>query len=305
MIVRQILCPVDFSDASAHAVDQGVVLARWYGARITALHVDTAVGARVGGLTYPDVQALTLESAERQRLEDRVATFCQAAAAAGVAVDVRVVLGHPVAAILDHAASLRADLIVMGTHGVSGFQHLVLGSVTEKVLRRATCHVLTVPPRAQATSTLPFKRLLCAVDFSEPSLEAVRVAGSLAGEAGARLVLMHVLEWPWHEPPPPRLADLPETQAAALADYRRYLETTATARLESTASTDVPQGTAVVVRVGHGKPYEQLLVAAREDGADLIVLGVHGRSALGLGVFGSTTNQLVRAATCPVLTVRG
>ena len=132
-------------------------------------------------------------------------TFCQAATAAGVAVDLRVVSGHPLAAILDHAASLPADLIVIGTHGVSGFQHLVLGSVTEKVLRRATCPVLTVPPPAQATSTLPFKRLLCAVDFSEPSLEAVRFAGSLAREAGARLVLMHVLEWPWHEPPPPRL----------------------------------------------------------------------------------------------------
>jgi hypothetical protein len=90
---------------------------------------------------------------------------------------------------------------------------------------------------------------------------------------------MHVLEWPWREPPPSRLADLPPAQAAALAEYRRYVETTATARLKSVASSDVPQGTAAVVHVGHGKPYEQLLGAAREDGADLIVLGVHGRSA--------------------------
>ena len=299
MIIRQILCPIDFSDASAHAVDHAVALARWYGARITALHVDAAAHAEV-----LDVPAVTLE-AEKQRLQERVAMFCQAATAAGVPVDVRVVSGHAVTGILDLAASLPADLIVMGTHGVSGFQHLVLGSVTEKVLRRAGCRVLTVPPRAQATSTLPFTRLLCAVDFSEPSLEAVRFAGSLATEAGARLVLMHVIEWPWHEPPPPRLADLPPAQAAALTDYRRHMETTATARLESIASSDVPRGTAVVVRVGHGKPYEQLLVAAGEDGVDLIVLGVHGRSALDLGVFGSTTNQLVRAATCPVLTVRG
>lgn len=298
MIIRQILCPIDFSDASAHAVDHAVALARWYGARITALYVDAVAHAEV-----LDVPAVTLE-AEKQRLQERAAAFCQAATAAGVPVDVRVVSGHAVTGILDLAASLPADLIVMGTHGVSGFQHLVLGSVTEKVLRRAGCRVLTVPPRAQATSTLPFTRLLCAVDFSEPSLEAVRFAGSLATEAGARLVLMHVIEWPWHEPPPPRLADLPPAQAAALADYRRDAETTATARLESIASSDVPQGAAVVVRVRHGKPYEQLLVEAREGGVDLIVLGVHGRSALDLGVFGSTANQLVRAATCPVLTVR-
>ena len=75
--------------------------------------------------------------------------------------------------ILDRAASLPADLIVMGTHGAGGFQHLVLGSVTEKVLRQAACPVLTVPPRAQATSRLPFSRLLCAVDFSDVSLAAL------------------------------------------------------------------------------------------------------------------------------------
>ena len=299
MIIRHILCPIDFSDASAHAVDHATVLALGYGARITALHVDTATRIEV-----PDVPAVTSE-AERQRLQERAAAFCQAATTAGVPVDVRVVSGHVVTEILDHAAMLPADLIVMGTHGVSGFQHLVLGSVTEKVLRRAGCRVLTVPPRAQAASRLPFTCLICAVDFSDPSLEALRFAGSLARETGARLVLMHVIEWPWHEPPSPRLTDLPPAQAAALADFRRDVETTATVRLESMASRHVPDGTAVVVRVRHGKPYEQLLVAAREEGADLIVLGVHGRSALDLGVFGSTTNQMVRAATCPVLTVRG
>jgi len=302
--IRQILCPVDFSDASAHAVAQAAALARWYGARITALHVDTAAEARIEALPYAEVPARTLDPAEQERLQNRLATFCLAATAAGLAVDARVIPGHPVAAILDEAASLPADLIVMGTHGVSGFRHLVLGSVTEKVLRRASCPVLTVPPPAHAASTLPFKQVLCAVDFSDPSLEAVRFAGSLASQAGARLVLMHVLEWPWHEPPAPRLVDLPPAQAAALAEYRRYVEATATARLESVASSDVPPGTTTVVHVGHGKPYEQLLEAARKEGADLIVLGVHGRSALDLGVFGSTANQLVRGATCPVLTVR-
>ncbi len=304
MTIRQILCPVDFSDASAHAVDQATALARWYGARIIALHVDADAEARIEALTSAEVPARTLDPAEQQRLRDRVATFCQVATAAGIDVDPRVVPGHPVSSILDEAVSLPADLIVMGTHGVSGFRHLVLGSVTEKVLRRATCPVLTVPPPAHATSTLPFKRVLCAVDFSESSLEAVRFAGSLASQAGARLVLVHVLEWPWHEPPAPRLADLPPAQAAALAEYRRYTETMATARLEAVASSEVPHGTTAVVRVANGKPYEQLLDTAGIEHADLIVLGVHGRSALDLGIFGSTTNQLVRGAMCPVLTIR-
>jgi hypothetical protein len=86
--------------------------------------------------------------------------------ARSVDVDVLVETGPPANQILERARSLPADLIVMGTHGEGGFRHLVLGSVAEKVLRQATCPLLTVPPHARATSKLPFKRLLCPVDFS-------------------------------------------------------------------------------------------------------------------------------------------
>ena len=98
------------------------------------------------------------------------------ATAAGVAVDVAIEIGQPATAILDCSVRLSADLIVMGTHGAGGFEHFVLGSVAEKVLRRAACPVLTVPPRAHATSVLPFKRVLCAVDFSDSSLTALQYA---------------------------------------------------------------------------------------------------------------------------------
>jgi nucleotide-binding universal stress UspA family protein len=64
------------------------------------------------------------------------------------------------------------------------------------VLRKARCPVLTVPPRAQATSRLPFRRVLCAIDFSEASLGALQFAASLIQESGAALTLLHVLEWP-------------------------------------------------------------------------------------------------------------
>ena len=87
-------------------------------------------------------------------------------------------------------------LIVIGTHGAGGFEHLVLGSVTEKVLRRATCPVLTVPPRARTTAKLPFKRILCPLDFSESSLAALDFAFSLAQQGDAELTILHVFEWP-------------------------------------------------------------------------------------------------------------
>jgi nucleotide-binding universal stress UspA family protein len=199
---------------------------------------------------------------------------------------------------------LRADLIVIGTHGTSGFEHLLLGSVTEKVLRKATCPVLTVPPRAQVISRLPFERLLCAVDFSDSSITALQAGFSLGEESSAVLTILHVLEWPWGEPPPPRLEDLPPEQGAALAEYRRYCEKSAMTRLESLVPGSARASHPTVTRLRSGKPYVQILDVAAEERSDLIIIGVRGRRPLDVSLFGSTTNQVVRQARCPVLTLR-
>jgi len=305
MAISRILCPIDFSDASAHAIEQAVALARWYGARITALHVHLTVGP-APIISPPDTPMLeALGAADLDALRSRVADAWRPATDAGVGLDVVVMSGEPVRAILEQAAQLPADVIVMGTHGTSGFQHLLLGSVTEKVLRKAACPVLTVPPRAQTTSTQTFERLLCAVDFSDSSLKAVDAAASLAKESGAALTLLHVLEWPWHEPPVPAMEGVPPEQARALVEYRQYLESSARSRLEDLAASVAPGAPAPSVQVRFGKPYIELLDAARDGRADVIVIGVRGRNALDIGLFGSTTNQVVRRATCPVLTVVG
>jgi nucleotide-binding universal stress UspA family protein len=244
----------------------------------------------------------TIHVAELESVRAELASRFHKAAAAGIAVDYVVDAGSPVARVLDRAQNLPADLVVMGTHGASGFEHLVLGSVTEKVLRRSRSPVLTVPPRVPRASELPFKHVLCAVDFSESSLAAVRYAGSLAEESGATLTLLHVLEWPWEEPPPPALEELPPEQAAALGEFRRYSEATARAQLESLVPA---RGSAVAVRVENGKPYVQVLRVANEGRADLVVIGVRGRHSLDMTLFGSTANHVVRLATCPVLTLCG
>lgn len=298
--IGRVLCPVDFSETSRHAIEQAAAIAGWYRAQLTVLHVYRPVFMPVPMLPAP---ADRVADSELERVRHETRAFLGAAPVVGVDVDVTVDVGHAAAQILDRAAALPADLIVMGTHGAGGFEHLMLGSVTEKVLRKATCPVLTVPPRAQVTSRLPFKRIVCAVDFSEWSSAALVLAASLAQESGASLDLVHVLEWPWAEPPPPLFSELPPEQAAALSEFRRYLVTGATNRLESVAS-EVAGDRSAVVHVVHGKPYVELLRMAADLGADLIVLGVHGRNPFDLAVFGSTTNQIVRRATCPVLTLR-
>ena len=295
--INRVLCPIDFSEGSTHALEQAAAVAHWYKARLTALHVYSppmpAPGLPVGA-----------PALERQRVGGEATAFVESVLGSATAVEVIVDDGQPVPSILGRAAGLTADLIVMGTHGASGFQRLLLGSVTEKILRTATCPVLTVPPRAQVTSRLPFARVLCSVDFSEWSIAAAELASSLAQQSGAALELLHVIEWPWEEPPPPVFADLPQEQATALVEFRRYLTASATRRLESL----VPAGTrdccAMTTRISHGKPYVEILRVAADEDADLIVLGVHGRTPIDLAMFGSTTNQVVRRATCPVLTLR-
>jgi nucleotide-binding universal stress UspA family protein len=297
--IERILCPVDFSDTSRHAVENALAVARWFHAPITALHVYTPPFAPIPGLPAPEER---LSAAARQRVEKEMADCF--AAAGDVRVDVQVDVGQPVPCILARAAALDASLIVIGTHGVTGFEHLVLGSVAEKVLRKARCPVLTVPPRARATSSLPFRRVLCAIDFSDPSLAALDLASSLVGGSGAALTLVHVVEWPWEEPPAPRLQDLPPEQAAALAEYRRYVEKAAGDRLRTLVPASLAGDVDVATEVVHGKAYVQILQVGARHRADLIVMGVHGRNVADVALFGSTTNQVVRRATCPVLTLR-
>jgi nucleotide-binding universal stress UspA family protein len=299
--IKRILCPVDFSETSTHAVEHAVALAGWYKAQITGLHVYDPLFTPIPGLPLPEDRVVP--AVEMQRVRNETTRCFQSATAAGTAVDIVVDIGPPVAQILEQAARLPADVIVMGTHGSSGFEHLVLGSVTEKVLRKAPCAVLTVPPRARTTSTLPFRRLLCAIDFSDSSLAALALARSLARESHAALTLLHVVEWPWHEPPPPSLDELPAEQGAALAEYRRYVEKSATERLEALLPGPRDASTPAT-RLVHGKPYTEILRLAEAEGVDLIVMGVHGRNPLDMVLFGSTTNHVVRAALCPVLTLR-
>jgi nucleotide-binding universal stress UspA family protein len=301
MTITNILCPTDFSEASEHAVDLAVAIAAASHARLAAIHVTRAMPIP-SGVGTPG--GYSLDDAEMATLRRKTAACFSAVSGPGGDVDVFVDEGSPADRILERAAVLPADLIVMGTHGSRGFERLVLGSVTERVLRRAPCPVLTVPPRAHATSRLPLRRLLCAIDFSEPSLAALDYAKSLAIEWDAALTLLHVLEWPWNEPPPPDFAELPAPQGAALAEYRRYRETMALAELGAMASASPGTIRLPTTRLRHGKPYVQILDVAAEEGSDLIVVGVHGRNPIDLSVFGSTTNQIVRRAPCPVLTLR-
>lgn len=298
--LQRILCPIDSSGMSIHALEQAAACARWSGARLTVLHVTSPVTAGVPAL----LPSMTERWEERR--EDAVQDWMDArldgVRDSLVRIEKMILPGIPAQVIVACAEEIAADLIVIGTHGTSGFEHLMLGSVTEKVLRRASCPVLTVPPHGIGTSRLPFERVLCAIDFSNCSLAALKFAMTAALGSGASLTLAHVLEWPWPEPPAPVFSELPPAEASALLEFRQRRECQALTHLGAL----VPGMLAgrCHTRVSHGRAYAEILRLASEEHADLIVLGVHSRNVVDMAMLGSTANQLVRHATCPVLTVR-
>lgn len=293
---RRILCPVDFSEASRHAVDHAIALAGWYGAHVTALHVMQRPVMFEPPILFAERGGLTELPANRERVLQRLNDWMAPALAAHVPCDTRVDEGVPAECVLQYAHFLPADLIVIGSHGRAGFERLVLGSVAEKVLRTAGCPVLTVPPRVATASTLPFRRLLCPVDFSVPSIEALQVALSLAEEADAELTVLNVIDWPDDDTFLTETFDSPAMRA--------QLEAQTIQRVEALIPDDARVWSRPGAKVAVGKAYQEIVGAANDMSADLVVIGVHGRNALDLTLFGSTTNQVVRRASCPVLTIR-
>jgi nucleotide-binding universal stress UspA family protein len=297
--IRKILCPSDFSEFSRRALDTAVAVARLNEGTVTVLHVTPLNMPPLSGLASATADTLEPDVREKLRADllERLRTF-SASAAAERPVEVLVEEGNIAGQIVTLARAQGMDLIVMGTHGHGGFERLALGSTTDKTLRKASCPVLTVPPAPDtAPASGQFRRIVCATDFSESASRALECAVGLARKAEGRVTLLHVLEGV----PGPRGA----AAAAAfdVSSYRRDLEEEARVRMAEAIPPEAGEWIDAQV-VGAGKPYEEILKAAEEAGADLIAMGVHGRTALTEALFGSTAYQVARHATCPVLTAR-
>jgi nucleotide-binding universal stress UspA family protein len=297
--IKNIVCAVDLSDVSRHALDHALAIARWYGARVTVLHVVPPVSTLIPPGEAGLAVAVAMIPNDLPLLQTSLEAFVRTAAAGhdgtAAGTDARVAEGNVVTEIAGLAMSLPADLLVMGTHGRSGFERFMLGSVTEKMLRKAPCPLLTVPPRAgiPPAHADPFRRILCGVDFSPSSLRALQFAESLAEEADAELVVMHVIE------PVSILEPVVQPGAGPGAGARAE----ALQRVQHLITRDARTYSRVSEVVVEGKAHVEILREAASRQSELIALGAHsGHRAL--LAFGSTPNHVVREAVCPVLIVR-
>ncbi len=300
--IRQILCPIDFSEFSRHALDHAVAIARRYGSTMTVLNVCALVPATAYAPGTPMMPVTVPTPGDLDALLAAMKRFVETEV--GPTTPMRFEIGEGDAAreILERARALPSDLIVMGTHGRSGFERVVLGSVTEKIIHKAACPVLTVPRPVADFVPVPqklFTRILCAIDFSDTSLRAFEYALSLAEEQNAQLTLAHVVE----------VALAPQSEVAGRVETRTldaYVTGAVEARSEQLQRI-VPDSAraycTIESTVAVGKAHREILRIALERQSDIIVLGAHGFGVTQL-LFGSTAHQVVRQARCPVLTVR-
>jgi len=279
--IRRILCPVDFSGWSRAAVERAVALARPTKAEITGLFVLPVVSPIAGEVPSGSC-SLEADANMVSALAEDLEAFLRPAQDEGLSVRVCVKRGDCVAQILEQARETDADIIVMGTHGASGLERLVLGSVTRNVLRKAPCPVVTVslPSVSRTPRTgAAIGRMLCAVELSESSADTVSYALSLGRSTGAEVTLLHVLK---------RVRGV-AARARRAADVRR--------RLHAAALADGEPGCPVEEMAVFGPPHREIVRMAEARPAGLIVLGNSLRP-------GSIAARVAREATVPVLTIR-
>lgn len=291
MTFRKILCPVDFSLGSQQAMLLAVRLANESEAELVLAHVWYMPPlAYAEDPPFPPDTIQAMVDDERRGLE---AAAAEASRLGARRVTTRFLTGVPWDQIVE---LLRGDpefgLVVMGTHGRTGLERVLLGSVTEKVIRHAPCPVLAVPARGRVSA---FQHVLCPVDFSESARRAVALAAELTAPGGAGITLLHVVEVPVTYSGEPHVQgfveDLDRRSARLLAEWASDLR----------ARVSVP----VATRSRIGNPGAQTLAVLEDDRTfDLVVMGSHGRTGLRRALLGSVAEKVVRHAGRPVLIAR-
>ena len=289
----RILVPIDFSPPSDAALAYARRLAGTFEAALHLLHVADATFMRAFVADPAD-----RDTAMLNRLDDRLTDEDRQRLRAVTAVEHA---DAPADEIIRYAQLRDIDLIVMGTHGHKGMTHLLLGSVAEKVVRGATCPVLTlrdVPQSSDTTHTGP-TRILATTDFSPPSDRALEYAYLIASRCGASLHLLHVMEDLVDATSfgaEVFVPDSPEVRAAQFMKAQDQL-----AHRVRADDGEPPRATTEVIE---GSAARTISRYAADNGFDLIVMGTHGRTGIAHLMMGSVAEQVVRAAPCPVLSTR-
>jgi nucleotide-binding universal stress UspA family protein len=290
MSYDSILIPTDGSAAAERATDHALSLADTFDADVHALGVldlQQAAGPfDAGGLGRELLDRLQREAEENV---EHVTTQWARPDSSRETVEE----GVPSRTILEYIDEHDIDLVVMGKHGRTGLRRFVLGSVTEHVLRESPVPVLATHA-TEEPPTLPYRNVLVPTDGSDCASGAVDHAIPIAKATGATLHALSVVD---------DAAILASPGGALPAGYLEGLESmgeeTTAALAERAESADIDVETAVE----RGRPGDGIEDYAESHGVDLVVMGTHGRSGMERFLLGSTTEQVIRSGSVPVLAV--
>lgn len=288
-----VLCPIDFSDNSRGALRYAAAIASHLGARLTLLAVNdpllleaTQLAAGPGHLVEDTVREV--ETFWRQTFDGKLH--------ADGDVRLEVAAGKPAEEILRMSKERGSDIIVMGSHGSTGFRKLFFGSTTERVLRETTVPVLVTPAgdsgplRAEDARTL-VRRVLAPVDLTAATAHPVAVAHRIAEHLRLPLLLLHIIE-------PVRSMVVAQPRLPKIdAERRDRAERDLDAVIASVPPVVNPEAL-----VTYGEPAEEIAKVATERGAGLIVMGLHSSPVLGPRM-GSVTYRVLCLAHRLVLAI--
>jgi nucleotide-binding universal stress UspA family protein len=293
--IDHVICPVDMSPSTRHVLAFAATWARWHDADLHVLHAvprPDVLGDPMGGMIVSTLQRPLTET--RTELGLIVANVVPT----DVRYDVAVVEGQPVDAILHDAHTRPRSMVIMGSHGRSGLDRIIHGSITATVAHHTRRAVLVLPARLlDSAEPLPlFSRVLCAVDFLPSSLAALDHALQLAGQVNGHAEVLHVLETAGDE-------EAVGLRHFSVPEYRAAREHEALEELRRLIPERARRWCAVHERVAAGHPGWTLLRVAEEMQADLIVMGAGDRYHLRSMWLGGATDRVIQMAHAPVLIV--
>lgn len=287
------LVPTDFSDASSCALAHAIKLASGLGGEIHVLHVAEIPTHSVPDLPLDFIDVI--ESKSMAELNGQLKQFDSSLPPITKVVRTGVPSKSPAEVTLEYARDNEVDVIVMGTHGRRGTRRLLLGSVTEEVIRRSICPVLTVRQQKKACLIPTIEKILVPIDFSEASERVVEVAEKLALRTGASVTLMHIVDiefYPFYglTVDPVQLIERNMIDISMTKLNDKVLELRKKG-LHANWETDT------------GHPARIVAEYAERNNIDLIVIGSHGRSGFDRMMLGSISEKVIRSAPCPTVVV--
>ena len=293
---NSILCATDFSDFSNHTVGYGVALAKEFDARLIICHVIDLSSVAI----YGEFQ-LDPVGQQNRIMEDANVQLEALAGDQPVTWEPMISVGKPADEISRAVEEQNIDLVVTATRGRSGFKRMILGSVTERLMRTLTCPLLVVrSPEHEfvtpAEQKFQLKKILVGCDFSPDSGRAFDHGLSLAQEFQAELHLAHVIE-------PPVQPNLLIEETFASGEIHEDYNNQLIQKLNDMVPGEAANWCTPQTSIMEGQPYDELVKYADTRDIDMIVLGVRGQGMVKTLFLGSTTDRVIRNSPCPVLSV--